>query len=140
MALSVKGKIDKILNPESGVSRAGNQWNKQEFVIETDEQFSKKVCFTLFGDKTSLIEGLNPGEEVEVSFNLESREFNGKWFHNINAWKIDKSSENQTRRRNHRAGNQTGSATRRRRHRTDPSCRCAAPPGSQAVRRPRPGR
>lgn len=93
MALSVKGKIDKILNPESGVSRAGNQWNKQEFVIETDEQFPKKVCFTLFGDKTSLIEGLNPGEEVEVSFNLESREFNGKWFHNINAWKIDKSSE-----------------------------------------------
>ncbi len=93
MALSVKGKVDKILKPESGVSRAGNQWNKQEFVIETDEQFPRKVCFTLFGDKTSLIEGLTEGEEVEVSFNLESREFNGKWFHNINAWKIDKSTE-----------------------------------------------
>ena len=93
MALSVKGKIDKILKPESGVSRVGNQWNKQEFVIETVEQFPRKVCFTLFGDKTSLIEGLSTGEEVEVSFNIESREFNGKWFHNINAWKIDKATE-----------------------------------------------
>ena len=92
MALSVKGKIDQILKPESGVSRAGKEWNKQDFVIETDEQYPKKVCFTLFGDKTSLIEGLTPGSEVEVSFNLESREYNGKYFHNINAWKIDKAS------------------------------------------------
>lgn len=92
MALSVKGKIEQILKPESGVSRAGKEWNKQEFVIETDEQFPRKVCFTLFGDKTSLIDGLSAGKEVEVSFNLESREYNGKWFHNINAWKIDKPS------------------------------------------------
>ena len=57
-------------------------------VIETTEQFPKKVCFTLFGDKVTMIEGLNQGEEVEVSFNLESREFNGKWFHNVNAYNI----------------------------------------------------
>lgn len=90
MSLQVKGKIEQILKPESGVSRAGKEWNKQEFVIETEDQFPKKVCFTLFGDKTSLIEGLSNGTEVEVSFNIESREYNGKWFHNINAWKIDK--------------------------------------------------
>ena len=92
MSLSVKGKIQQILKPESGVSRAGKEWNKQEFVIETEEQFPRKVCFTLFGDKTTLINGLSSGEEVEVSFNLESREYNGKWFHNVNAWKIDKPS------------------------------------------------
>lgn len=90
MALSVKGRVNQILKPENGVSKAGKEWNKQEFVIETDEQFPRKVCFTLFGDKTSLIEGLSAGEEVDVSFNLESREYNGRWFHNINAWKIDK--------------------------------------------------
>ena len=90
MALTVKGKIQQILNPESGVSRAGNEWKKQEFVIETDEQFPRKVCFTLFGDKVSLINSLSDGEEVEVSFNVESREYNGKWFHNLNAWKIEK--------------------------------------------------
>ena len=89
MSLAVKGKIQQILKPESGVSRAGNEWKKQELIIETDEQFPKKVCFTLFGDKISLVEGLTSGQEVEVSFNIESREYNGKWFHNINAWKID---------------------------------------------------
>ena len=89
MSLTVKGRIQQILKPESGVSRAGKEWQKQEFVIETEEQFPRKVCFTLFGDKTSLIDGLSNGQEVEVSFNVESREYNGRWFHNINAWKIE---------------------------------------------------
>lgn len=92
MALQVKGKIQQILKAESGVSRAGNGWKKQEFVIETEEQFPRKVCFTLFNDKTSLIDGFSAGNEVEVSFNLESREYNGKWFSTINAWKIDRPS------------------------------------------------
>jgi hypothetical protein len=89
MSLKVKGTIKQILKAESGVSRAGNEWKKQEFVIETSEQFPKKVCFTLFNDKFSLLEKVGEGDEVEVSFNLESREYNGKWFHNINAWKVD---------------------------------------------------
>lgn len=93
MALSVKGKIDQILKPESGVSKAGKEWKKQEFVIETDEQYPRKVCFTLFGDKIDLVNGLSNGEDVEVSFNVESREYNGRWFHNINAWKIDRASD-----------------------------------------------
>ncbi len=96
MALSVKGRVNQILKPETGVSKAGKEWSKQEFVIETEEQFPRKVCFTLFGDKTSLMNGISAGEEVEVAFNLESREYNGKWFHNINAWKIDKVSANQS--------------------------------------------
>lgn len=92
MSLQVKGKILRILQPESGVSRAGKEWKKQEFVIETDDQFSRKVCFTLFNDKDALLNNVAEGDEVDVSFNLESREFNGKWYHNINAWKIDKVS------------------------------------------------
>ena len=89
MSLTIKGKVEKILSVESGVSRAGNEWKKQEFVIETGDQFPRKVCFTLFNEKTDLIKGLEPGQEIEVSFSIESREYNGKWFHNINAWKID---------------------------------------------------
>ena len=90
MSLKVKGTIKHILKAESGVSRAGNEWKKQEFVIETSDQFPKNVCFTLFNDKFSLLEKVNQGDEVEVSFNVESREYNGKWFHNINAWKVEK--------------------------------------------------
>jgi len=95
MALSVKGRINQILKSEAGVSKAGKEWSKREFIIETDEQFPRKVCFTLFRDKTKLINGLSAGEEVEVSFNIESREYNGEWFHNSKAWKIDKVSANQ---------------------------------------------
>ncbi|WP_159520149.1 DUF3127 domain-containing protein [Sunxiuqinia indica] len=90
MSLEVKGKINQILDVNSGVSKAGKEWKKREFVLETDDQFPKQVCFTLFNDKISLLEGLNSGEDVNVSFSVESREFNGRWYHNINAWRIDR--------------------------------------------------
>ncbi|HPJ78304.1 MAG: DUF3127 domain-containing protein [Prolixibacteraceae bacterium] len=91
MSLTVKGKLIRILHVESGVARSGNPWKKQEFVVETHDQFPRKICFTLFNDKVSLIEGLAEGDELEVSFDVESREFNNKWYHNINAWKVEKS-------------------------------------------------
>ena len=90
MSLIIKGKLVRILNPESGVGRTGNQWKKQEFVVETLDQFPKRVCFTLFNDKVNLLGGVNEGEELEVSFDIESREFNNKWYHNLNAWKIER--------------------------------------------------
>lgn len=93
MALSVKGKVEQVLKMESGVSRAGKEWKKQEFILETDEQFPRKVCFTLFGDKVDMINSVGQGQEVEVSFNIESREYNGRWFTNVNAWKIDRVSQ-----------------------------------------------
>ncbi len=90
MSMQVKGTLLQILKMETGVSKAGKEWKKQDFVIETNEQFPKKVCFTLFGDKISLIDSISEGSELEVFFSLESRDFNGKWYHNINAWKIEK--------------------------------------------------
>lgn len=91
MSLMVKGKLVKILNLESGVAKSGNPWKKQEFVIETMDQFPRKICFTLFNDKVALLNGVEgEGTVLEVSFDIESREFNNKWYHNLNAWKIDK--------------------------------------------------
>lgn len=89
MSLDIKGRLIQILPLQTGTSKSGSSWSKQEFVIETEEQFPKKVCFTLFGDKVSLLNGLSSGDQIDVSFNLESREFNGKWYSNINAWKIN---------------------------------------------------
>jgi hypothetical protein len=89
MSMDIKGRLIQVLPLQSGTSKSGNGWSKQEFVIETEEQFPKKVCFTLFGDKVSLLNGLAVGSQVEVAFNLESREFNGKWYSNINAWKLN---------------------------------------------------
>ncbi|MBL7969218.1 MAG: DUF3127 domain-containing protein [Prolixibacteraceae bacterium] len=90
MSMQVKGTLQQILKLESGVSKAGKEWKKQDFVLVTNEQFPKTVCFTLFGDKISLIDGINQGTEIEVYFSVESRDFNGKWYHNINAWKIER--------------------------------------------------
>lgn len=90
MSMQVKGTLQQVLRLESGVSKAGKEWKKQDFVLVTNEQFPKTICFTLFGDKISLLDGISQGSEVEVYFSVESRDFNGKWYHNINAWKIER--------------------------------------------------
>ncbi len=97
MSMQVKGTLIQKLRLESGVSKAGKEWKKQDFVVETNEQFPKKICFTLFGDKISLIDGISEGSEIEVFFSVESRDFNGKWYHNINAWKIEGAAETANR-------------------------------------------
>jgi len=82
---SVSGKIFKIKEKESGVAQSGNQWQKIEFVIDTIEQYPKKMCFALFNDNCDLISDINVGDEVLVQFWIESREFNDRWFNNMNA-------------------------------------------------------
>ena len=87
--LKIKGRLLQVNEIVKGTSQAGKEWQKLEFIIETFEQFAKKICFTLFGDKTALINGIKINESITVHFNLESREYNGKYFHNLNAWKIE---------------------------------------------------
>ena len=87
--LKVKGRLVSVLPTVNGVSKAGKEWEKKDFVIQTDEgQFSKKIAFTLFGDKINAIDSISVGAEIEVFFNIDSREFDGKWYHNINAWLV----------------------------------------------------
>lgn len=95
MNLQIKGKIQQLLKPESGVSRAGKEWKKQEFLIETVEQFPRKVLFALLNDKVSALEKVKPGDEVEVFFNIESRDYNGRWYTNLTAWKIERAVQEQ---------------------------------------------
>tara|TARA_B100001059_G_C17654998_1_gene486479 strand:+ start:366 stop:734 length:369 start_codon:yes stop_codon:yes gene_type:complete len=89
MSLAIKGKLVRKLDPESGTSKAGKEWKKQSFLVNTGAQYNPEVCFQLFGeDKIQMLEGVNAGDEIEVSFNISSREYNGRYFHNIDAWKI----------------------------------------------------
>tara|TARA_B100000900_G_scaffold411241_1_gene430540 strand:+ start:621 stop:977 length:357 start_codon:yes stop_codon:yes gene_type:complete len=93
MSLAITGKLVKALDVESGTSKAGKEWKKQSFVIDTGAQFNPEVCFSLFGEeKITMLQGINPGEEIEVSFNLSSREYNGRYYHNIDAWRINKAA------------------------------------------------
>jgi hypothetical protein len=87
--LKMSGKIVNILPVESGTSKAGKEWKKQAFVIDTGDQYNPNVAFSLFGDdKIEIMTTYSVGQDVEVSFNLSSRDFNGKWYHNIDAWRI----------------------------------------------------
>jgi hypothetical protein len=89
MALEITGKLIQKMELQSGTSRTGNLWQKQEFVIETMEQFPKKICANLWGENTKVLDTLNIGTVITVSFALESREFNGKWYTDVRAWRID---------------------------------------------------
>ena len=92
--MEIIGKLLMKLPLQSGIGRTGNNWQKQEFVIETMEQYPKKVCANLWGDKLDMLETVNIGDTVKVSFSIESREFNGKWYTDIRAWKIEMATEN----------------------------------------------
>ena len=82
------GKIVQVLPLQSGTSKAGNPWQKQEYILETlGTQYPRKVCFELFGDNVNKFP-LQVGQEVTVSIDVESREFNGRWYTDVRAWNV----------------------------------------------------
>lgn len=93
MALDVVGKIITILPETGGQSQAGKAWTKQEFIVETNDQYPKKICISLMGDKINELRKYNVGAEVKVSLNVESREYQGKWYTNVSAWRIEPSGD-----------------------------------------------
>lgn len=88
--MEVSGRIIAILPEQGGVSKTGNEWKKQEYVLETHDQYPKKVCFQLFGADRIAQAAIQMGEELTVSFDIDSREYQGRWFTNIAAWRIDR--------------------------------------------------
>ena len=88
MALEISGKIVEILEVKSGQSAHG-EWRKQEYVLETEAQYPKKVCFMAWGDKIDQF-NIQQGETVAVSIDLESREYNGRWYTDVKAWKVSR--------------------------------------------------
>lgn len=88
--MEVKGRIFTILDPVTGESAKG-PWKKQSFVIETMDQYPKKVCFTVWNDKIPL-SGLTPESVLTVHFNAESREYQGRWYTDLTAWKTETES------------------------------------------------
>ena len=88
MSLEITGKLLQKLPMQSGQGSTGNNWQKQEFIIETTEQYPKKICAQLWGDKIDQLEKLNIGEMISVSFAVESREYSGRWYTDIKAWRV----------------------------------------------------
>lgn len=91
--MEVKGKIILKLPKMSGVSKAGNSWSKQEYVLETQEAYPRKIHFNFFGERADKYP-LEVGQVVNLSFDIDSHEFNGRWFTSISGWKAEKVEDN----------------------------------------------
>ena len=95
MEFQVTGKITKFLDVQSGTSKAtGNEWQKQEFVLETEDQYNNLYCFEVFGAEKveNLTKFQKVGETVTVKFNVGCNEWKGKYFTSLSAWRIEKGS------------------------------------------------
>ena len=86
--IKIYGTVQTVLPLQSGTSKSGNEWKKQEYILETSEQYPRKVKFDLFGDKVDQYP-LQVGNIVTISVNIESREFNGRWYTDVRAWKVE---------------------------------------------------
>ena len=91
MDLSIIGELVKILPEQSGESARGT-WKKCNFIIKTREKYSKSICIVAWGDKINDLNVFKPGDIVNVHFNLESREYNERWYTDVKMWKIDSGS------------------------------------------------
>ncbi len=85
--MEITGKVVKINKAMSGKSARG-EWKKQELIIETEEQYPKQVCLINWNDKVD-ISSLTPGQKITVGINIESREFNERWFTDVKIWRLD---------------------------------------------------
>lgn len=92
MSLQISGKITKVLPLESGQTKAGAEWQKQSFILDSGSQYNNLYCFEVFG--VEKVENFNKynkvGNDVTVEFNVNCNEYNGKYYTTLSAWKISK--------------------------------------------------
>lgn len=94
MEIKVEGKIIQKLEIETGTSARGD-WKKQNFIIETVEQYPRKICIGIWTNQIPILEQFQVGEMICAYVNIESREFNGKWYTDLRAWKLEHPSQQQ---------------------------------------------
>lgn len=85
--MEIQGKIIAVLPERSGVSQRGNQWRSISYVLETQEQYPKKLAFDVTNDKIDQL-NIQFGEILTVQFDINAREYNGRWFNSVNAWNV----------------------------------------------------
>lgn len=89
------GKIIAVLEPRGGVSaRTGNPWKTQDYVIEeTVGQFPKRMAFNVFGEENINRFNIQQGQELTVSFDINAREYQGRWYNDIRVWNVQPAAQ-----------------------------------------------
>jgi hypothetical protein len=85
--MELRARLVQMLPLQTGEGKNG-QWKKQDIIVETEGQYPKKVCVAIWGDKADA-SVLNVGNMLNISFDVESREFNGRWYTDVRAWKVE---------------------------------------------------
>ena len=85
--MQLTAKLFQILPIQTGTGKNG-EWKKQDIIVETDGQFAKKICISIWGDKINE-SILKIGNNLKIDFDIESREYNGKWYTDVKAWKVE---------------------------------------------------
>jgi len=85
--MQITAKLIQLLPLQTGVSKNG-EWKKQDIVVETGDRFPKKMCISIWGDKINPSQ-LNAGNMLTIDFDIESREYNGRWYTDLKAFKVD---------------------------------------------------
>ena len=93
--MEIQGKIIAVLPTRSGTSARGTQWSSQTAVIETQEQYPKKLAFDVINDKIDQF-NIQVGEFLTVQFDINAREYNGRWFNSVNAWNVIRQTQQST--------------------------------------------
>jgi hypothetical protein len=88
MDLQITGKVIQVLEEQTGEGRNG-PWRKREFVLETPGQYPKQVCLVHWGDKIDEF-AVKEGETLTASIDIQSREYNGRWYTDVKAWKVER--------------------------------------------------
>ena len=87
--MDLQGKVIAVLPAREGTSARG-PWKSQEYVIETHDQYPKKMVFNVFGADRIEQFAIKAGDELNVSFDIDAHEYNGRWFNNIRAWNVQR--------------------------------------------------
>jgi uncharacterized protein DUF3127 len=88
LELKITGTVIDILDPQSGTSQRG-EWRKQEFILEVPGEYPRQICMVQWGDNIDRF-ALQKNESVTAHIDLQSREYNGRWYTDVKAWKIER--------------------------------------------------
>jgi len=88
----ITGKLEKFLPVQEGTSKAGKEWKKQSFTVATEDEYNNLYCFEVFGEEKveNLTKYQKEGDQVKVTFNVSTNEWQGKYFCSLSAWRIEK--------------------------------------------------
>ena len=91
MDLKVTGRVVEILEEQSGEGRNG-PWRKQEFILETEGTYPSKICLVQWGDDIEKF-AVTEGEKLSAHIDIRSREYNGRWYTDVKAWRVEREPE-----------------------------------------------